>query len=76
MSVGAITVIVIDGLTAGVPMPFEAATVNVNVPAVVGMPLSTPAELSGSPVGSVPLAGVSAVDADGPARCLPNGPDF
>ena len=35
-------------------VPFDAVTVPVNVPAVVGVPLSTPAEVKVRPAGSAP----------------------
>ena len=49
--------IVVDGLTGAVPTPLLARTVKVNVPAVVGVPDSTPVvAFNVNPLGSVPLA--------------------
>jgi hypothetical protein len=52
---GVPTVMVWLALTAAVPTPLEAETVNVKAPDAVGVPDRTPAALSDRPVGRVPL---------------------
>src|SRR5438445_2304818 len=56
-TVGAETVMVIGGVTAGLPTPLLAETVNVKDPAVVGAPESTPVPADRlRPGGRAPLA--------------------
>ena len=56
----AFTTIVRVGVTSD-PALFVAVTVNVNVPAVVGVPESAPAELNVSPPGNAPELTVNAI---------------
>ena len=52
----ALMVMVIDGLTALGAVPFDAVTVKVDTPAVVGVPDRTPVTaLNVRPAGKVPL---------------------
>ena len=57
----AFTTIVRVGVTALGNVPLAAVTVNVNVPAVVGVPESAPAELNVSPAGNAPELTVNVI---------------
>ena len=43
--------------------PFDAVTVPVNVPTTLGVPVTAPAELKLSPVGSAPVVTAKVIDA-------------
>ena len=58
LAVGADTVMLCVGDTAGVPVPLAAWIVKLYVPAVVGVPLRVPVEAIVRPGGSEPLARV------------------
>ena len=57
----AFTTIVRVGVTASGLVPLAAVTVNVNVPAVVGVPDKTPPALNVSPAGNAPELTVNVI---------------
>ena len=56
-----VIVMVMDDVAAPGVIPLDAETVNVYVPAVVGVPESTPFEAKTSPGGNVPLPCVNVI---------------
>jgi hypothetical protein len=69
MTIAGATVIVYGRVTM-TPTLSVAATVKLKVPAALGVPLSTPALLNASPVGSVPTATEKATGAVPPVALI------